>query len=454
VNAGRRTTRGFLPSTLRARVTALAAVAVLGVLAAASVGLVVAQRATLVDAVDESLDRQADAVLAHLRRGEPVRGADLPSEDVVVEVIGPDGDLVAASDDLEVRLPAGDRDGDDSRISTVDLPGDDAQWRLLEQEFRGTTVLVAGTLDDVADGTAALAAAMVVAVPLTATVLAGVVWWAVGRALRPVEDIRAQVDSISGARLDRRVPEPATPEEISRLARTMNAMLGRLQESAERQRRFVGDASHELRSPLARMRAELEVDQAHPGSADPAATSRSVLDETVALQRLVDDLLLLARGDAGALAPARSEPVDLDDVVEKVVAGRRGAGEGRIDVRGVRPVQVTGDGVQLERAVGNLLDNAVRHAASAVVVTLTGDAETAVLSVSDDGPGIPAEAHEFVFERFTRLDDARTADGGAGLGLAIARDIVERHGGRLTLDGAGTGASFVLTLPVARVGDG
>jgi signal transduction histidine kinase len=455
VSTGRRLPRGLLPRTLRARVTALAAVAVLGVLAAASVGLVVAQRAVLVDAVDDSVDRQADAVVAQLRRGEPVRAGDLPSEDVVVEVVGPDGTMLAASEDLEGRLPGVARDGDGSRITTVDLPGDDAEWRLLSRDVRGTTVLVAGTLDDVADGTAALAAALLVAVPLTAIVLAGVVWWAVGRALRPVEDIRARVDSISGARLDRRVPEPATPEEISRLARTMNAMLGRLQESAERQRRFVGDASHELRSPLARMRTELEVDQAHPGSADPAATSRSVLDETVALQRLVDDLLLLARGDAGALDPGRSAPVDLDDVVEKVVAGRRGTGERHIDVRGVRPVQVAGDGVQLERAVGNLLDNALRHARSTVSVALEDSAGTAVLTVADDGPGIPPGAADLVFRRFTRLDDARSAgSGGAGLGLAIARDIAERHGGSLVLaPQAPTGARLVLSLPVARVGD-
>jgi signal transduction histidine kinase len=226
----------------------------------------------------------------------------------------------------------------------------------------------------------------------------------------------------------------------------MNAMLGRLQESAERQRRFVADASHELRSPLARMRAELEVDRAHPGSADPAATSASVLDETVRLQQLVDDLLLLARGDAGALDAVRTAPVDVDAVVERLVADRR-EHEPPIDTRGVTPVQLSADEAQLRRAVGNLLDNAVRHARGAVSVTLAERDGDAVLTVADDGPGIPADERERVFERFTRLDDARSADGGAGLGLAIARDIAERHGGTLTLE---DGSRFVLRLPVLR----
>jgi signal transduction histidine kinase len=243
------------------------------------------------------------------------------------------------------------------------------------------------------------------------------------------------------------VPEPGTPLEIDRLARTMNAMLARLQAAAERQRRFVADASHELRSPLARMRAELEVDAAHPSSADPRATAESVLAETVGLQRLVDDLLLLARGDAGAL-PTRRDVVDLDDVVTAPIARARTAGA-TVDASAVRPVQVRGDRAQLERAAANLVENAVRHARGRVTVTVAErPAGTAELVVADDGPGIPAADRERVFERFARLDAARsTADGGAGLGLAIARDIAERHGGGLTLGPSDAGARFVLTLP-------
>jgi signal transduction histidine kinase len=340
-------------------------------------------------------------------------------------------------------------------VGGVVLP-DGEPARLLERHVGRRTVLVAGSLDDLSDSTTALAGTLLIAVPLTSAVLAGVVWWAVGRALRPVEDIRARVDSISASRLDRRVPEPDSPREVTRLARTMNAMLGRLQASSDQQRRFVADASHELRSPLARMRAELEVDAAHPRSADPAATAASVLAETVGVQRLVEDLLLLARGDAGAPATPPQQPVDLDDVAQAVVAGLRPAANRRVDTAGVQPVQVSGDRGQLERLVGNLLDNAARHARDAVTVTLTEDDDTAVLVVADDGPGIAPADRERVFERFTRLDDARTAgSGGAGLGLAIARDIAGRHGGSLRLEDDGTaGARFVLRLPVTRQGDG
>ncbi len=330
--------RSLLPGTLRARVTVLAALAVLAVLSVASVGLVLAQRTALIDAVDENLDLRADAVAAVLDAGGTVRQSDLPNEDVVVEVVGPDGSRVVASRGLDGRLPRDDGQLDGGGIATVELPDDRGEGRLLARSVGSNTVLVAGELEDVDDSTAALAGPLIAAVPLTGAVLALLVWWAVGRALRPVEGIRARVDRITGSRLDERVPEPATAEEIARLARTMNAMLSRLQRSAEAQRRFVADAAHELRSPLARMRTELEVDAAHPGSADPAATASSVLVETIGLQRLVDDLLLLARGDAGAPGPVGTGPVDLDDVVahvvrahrdRRVVAGDRDAGPGR-----------------------------------------------------------------------------------------------------------------------------
>jgi signal transduction histidine kinase len=425
-------------------VTAAAALAVLVVLAVASVGLVLAQRAALQEALDETVEQQTAAVVARLEDGQTVRDADLPSDDVFVEVVAADGTVLARSEDLEGRLP---RVEASVELTTVELP--DGPARLTARGVDGVTVLVAGSLDDVRESTAALAGVLLVAVPLTSAVLAGVVWMAVGRALRPVEHMRARVESISASRLDQRVPEPATPREIARLARTMNAMLGRLQRSAEQQRQFVADASHELRSPLARMRAELEVDAAHPESADPAATATSVLAETVGMQRMVDDLLLLARGDAGAPAPLGTEPVDLDDVVGTVVAGLRRTGERRIDTRDVLPVQVRGDRGQLERLVGNLLDNAVRHARDQVVVTLAPRAGGAELTVADDGPGVPDDERERVFERFTRLDEARTAGaGGAGLGLAIARGIAERHGGGLTLAANAPGARFVLSLPV------
>ena len=423
--------RRLLPRTLRARVSLLSALVVLVVLVGAAALLVVVQRSALVEGLDDTLERQAELVAAELAAGRTVGEEDLLSDDVVVSVTGPDGSGTV--------VPA----------DAAEDPEDDPV-RVLTEELDGATVRVTGDLEDVEESVGALMSALLAGVPVATAVLAGLLWWAVGRALRPVEEIRRRVDAISGARLDRRVPEPAQPEEIARLARTMNAMLARLQASADEQRRFVADASHELRSPLARMRAELEVDAAHPESADRAATAASALAETVALQRLVDDLLLLARGDAGAL-PLGESPLDLDEVVAAPVARARTAGVA-VDDGGVRPVQVRGDRGQLERLVDNLLANAVRHARSRVVVTLAEQPPgTAVLTVVDDGPGIPPAERDRVFERFTRLDEARAADaGGAGLGLAIARDVAERHGGSLRLaepDAGSPGARFVVTLP-------
>jgi signal transduction histidine kinase len=440
-------TRSLRHPSLRVRVAAVAALAVLVVLTVAGTSLVLAQRAMLTESLDESLAQQADDVVDALRTGRTVTPQDRRSDDVVVQVVGPDGAV-------RVSLPAsaapllGGSDPAGSGVRTVDLPTGAA--RLLTRTVGEDTVVVAGSLDDVEESTAALVRGLAVGIPLSTAALAGIVWWAVGRALSPVDDMRARVDEISGSRLDRRVPETGSAE-IARLARTMNAMLARLQRSADQQRAFVADASHELRSPLARMRAEMEVDVAHPETAHPAATSASVLAETVTLQRLVDDLLLLARGDAGALEVVPGEPVDLDEVVQERVAVLRAAGEQRIDDGAVRPAQVRGDPGQLRRAVANLLDNAVRHARDRIVVTLDERPDGGVeLTVADDGPGVPPADRDRIFERFPRLDDARSAqDGGAGLGLAIARDIAVRHGGTVSVDGP-PGARFVLLLPGER----
>lgn len=434
--------------TLRTRITVLAALAVLAVLAVAGVGLVLAQRAALTEALDETVAQQADALAAELASSTPADALDLPSDDVVAQVVSGDGAVLAASPGLGDG-PVGDVPAV-AGTTAAELPGDTGRVRLRSTSVGGATLFVAGSLEDVQESTAALAASLAVAVPLSALVLAGIVRWSVGRALRPVEAIRSEVEQISGSRLDRRVTEPASRDEIVRLAHTMNAMLGRLDASAARQRRFVADASHELRSPLARIRSEVEVDLAHPASADHEATHDSVLAEVVTLQALVDDLLLLARADGDAPDLLDRRAVDLDHVVQDVVRRLRPRAGVAVDAGGVAPVQVSGDAAQLRRVVGNLLDNAVRHARTRVTVTLgPGPRGTGVLTVVDDGAGIPPEQRDVVFRRFTRLDDARrSGDGGVGLGLAIARDLAERHGGTLGMHPEpGPGARFVLVLP-------
>ena len=224
----------------------------------------------------------------------------------------------------------------------------------------------------------------------------------------------------------------------------MNAMLERLDGAHQRQQRFVADASHELRTPLTRMRAELEFDERNPVAADPAATGRSVLEEIAMLQRLIDDLLVLARRDAGVEVPRT--PVDLDDVV---LDEARAAGG--VDVSGVSAAQVLGDAVALRRVVRNILENARRHAVERVAVTVGEVDESAVMVVDDDGPGIPPERRAEVFERFARLDHARTAgEGRSGLGLAIVQAIVTDHGGVVAIsDSPLGGARLRVTLPRA-----
>ncbi|MEV1005911.1 HAMP domain-containing sensor histidine kinase [Streptomyces sp. NPDC049881] len=287
---------------------------------------------------------------------------------------------------------------------------------------------------------------LVTGLPFVLLVVAGATWLLTRRAFRPVEGIRREMDAIThSGDLSRRVPQPATRDEIGRLATTTNETLAALESSVERQRRFVADASHELRSPIASLRTQLEVGQAHPELLDvPGA-----VQDTVRLQALAADLLLLARLDAGE-RPA-GKPVRLGTLVADEVAQRVGDRH---------PVRVTGDGgdpvvtgsrTQLARVLGNLLDNAQRHAAGAVRVAVLRRDGAAVVEVADDGAGVPEADRERIFERFVRLDDARSRDeGGAGLGLAIARDVAARHGGTLTVTTAPEGgALFTLRLPLA-----
>ena len=317
-------------------------------------------------------------------------------------------------------------------------------------------VHVAAPLDDVEESTGLLARSLALAVPAVTALLAALVWALAGRTLRPVEAIRREVAQIGATDLRRRVPVPPGDDEVARLARTMNAMLDRVEDASDRQRRFVGDASHELRTPLARMRSEIEVDLAHPDRADLVATHHSVLDEAVGMQRLVDDLLRLARADGtgdgagdGTGHAGGDTAVRLDLVVAGEVSRARADAPVAIDATDLAPVPVAADEAELRRIAANVLDNATRHARSHVVVAVRAGDGTAELTVTDDGPGIPADQAERIFERFARLDDARSAaDGGAGLGLAIAREIAERHGGTLTVDvGHRDGARFVLRLP-------
>jgi len=346
------------------------------------------------------------------------------------------------------------------------------------------TVYAAAPVDEVQENLEAVRQALWVGVPLLVAAVAAVAWALVGRALRPVEAIRAEVAAIGGATIHRRVPTPETDDEIGRLAHTMNAMLDRLEAASTRQRQFVSDASHELRSPVTAIRTDVEVALREGGRADWAAVGAAVLAEEDRLERLLDDLLTLASADEHTGAPRADERVDVGDLMADVAArprrvpvrwaragsdGAPGAdGEGAHRARGDAAragrdapddVAVAGRPDALARLLTNLVDNAARHAATAVDLSVEVAASptgspVARLVIDDDGPGIPAADRRRIFERFTRLDDGRARGrGGAGLGLAVVRSIAVGHRGRVWVgESPAGGARFVVELPVVPGG--
>jgi signal transduction histidine kinase len=442
-------------------VTAAAAIVVAIVLVAVGALLVAVQRSGLTNQLDDTLSAEADRLAEYYESNER-----LPTginDDLLVVVLDGSGAVIDdEGDDEELAqfravVAAGHRSDGNATV-------DGEPVRIAAESFDETQgsgrVLVAGSREEVENSVSDLRTSLLWVIPLAVLAIIGVVWVLVGRTLRPVEQIRAQVASIGMRQLDRRVPVPPSGDEIARLAATMNEMLARLETSVRRQQQFVADASHELRTPLTRMRTELEVDERDPQRSDPAATRRSQLDEIAGLQRMIEDLLLLARSDAGTTA-IETELVDLDDLVlDEVDAAQIGPARNaasptvRIDASGVSAAQVTGSPQELRRVVRNLLDNARRHARGVVAVALDERAGEARLVIGDDGPGIPPEDRARVFERFTRLDESRTGAGHAGLGLAIVQEIVSRHRGRVTIDdGPLGGARVTVVLPAASAVD-
>jgi signal transduction histidine kinase len=324
-------------------------------------------------------------------------------------------------------------------------------WSLVEMPSVSPSVgplrlLAASPVDDVRRSAETLRQVLWIAIPLLLALIAVAAWSLTGRALSPVLAMTRQVERITTATLHERLPEPGTRDEIAALAQTLNGMLARLDEAARRQREFVSDASHELRSPIASLRTQLEVALTYPQRADWPAVAGSALSEGLRLEALVADLLLLARLDEGAAMP--QVEVDLDDVLlDEVRRPRRFS----VDASRVGAGRVRGDGRHLSRVARNLLDNAARHARGRIELSLVRRGNEIVLAVDDDGPGVPEGERERVFERFTRLEEARSRDaGGVGLGLALVRRVVERHGGTARiLESPLGGARVEVRLPAA-----
>ena len=447
------------PRSVRWRITAAAALIAAVVLAAAAIVVVAVVQGQLQDNLDRSLAQRADQVEAAALVDPDAAVANSDREDRFAQVLDSNGAVLLATENVAGAPPlAALPEGRQQASTRSDLPIEDDRYRILIRRFdldAGPRYVVVGeNIDDVVDGVRVLMATLALVFPAAALLLASAVWWLVGRTLRPVEEIRREVESIGLAELDRRVPTPGTGDEIDRLADTMNDMLARLETSAAVQHRFVADVSHELRTPLTRLRTALEVDLAHPG-ADFESTCRAALGDAIDMQVLVDDLLFLARRDARP-GQVRKHAVDLDVIIDDEVRLARAETGVAIDMSAVTAVVVDGDARQLARTFRNLLSNAVRHAVSRVVVTLGEDGVGAVvLTIDDDGPGVPIEDRARVFERFVRLDPARSSrdGGGTGLGLAIVHDIVTAHGGSVTVADADIGGTrFVVHLPASSSG--
>jgi signal transduction histidine kinase len=417
--------RRWWPQTVRVRLTIIATLAFAITLSLAAFGLVRVVHTNLIDRIAETNQTQLDELQAAVRRGDlqppPVRECYQVPGGYLCSQAHPDRSGVEAAQ-REIQTTAGN-------------------ITLVAQQ---STAAVNRTVHSVTNVLLVVVPAMILLVALAA-------WYFAGRALRPVEDIRVEAESITGTTMHRRVPEPETDDEVGRLARTMNAMLDRLEIASQRQRQFVSDASHELRSPLASIRTNLEVALRHADRADWPAVAGRALAEDARMEDTVSELLELARLDEVAgPAPLDTLPdVDLDELVlDDTVQERRVP----VDTSRVSAGRVHGRREQLTRVVRNLLDNAARHATSSVAVELrAGDDHTIELTVDDDGPGIPVEDRERVFDRFTRLDDGRARDaGGLGLGLSMVKEITEQHGGTVTIEDAPIGgARLRVRLPAA-----
>ncbi len=459
-------------ATVRRRVTFIAFVATALTLTAAAIVLLVVLRRSLVDEVDSQIANRAIDAAVEIDFTNELDNAGFPNDpEVFLGIIerypGEEPLLEIHNDDVpdvnevlallgEDGFPgdiAWDEPGDGALPSVTLTEGvDNLRVVFTEVEAGSEIVVAARTLDGVDRTVGQVRTGALVVVPILTLLVSLLVYELTGRALRPVEGIRAEVETISGTDLARRVEVGSRPDEISRLAKTMNGMLERLESAQERQRRFAGDAAHELRSPLASMKANLEVDLAHPETADWNRSAAHLRNEVDRMQRMVEDLMLLARSDDGARPdPSAQRLVDLDDLVLTEAATLARPDGVAIGTSYVSAASVRGNPDHLRRVITNLLANAVRHASSMVVVTVAEQRGRAIVVVDDDGAGVAPEDRERVFERFVRLDEARTRDaGGSGLGLALAREVAQTHGGTLTVDANERGgARFVLDLPAA-----
>lgn len=454
---------------LRARLTVVFALVMAVVLCSAGTFLYLRLGDALLDRVDHRLAIRAESLARD--GGEIEAGGTLPgSAETFAQLLGPRGDVLATPPGVEhpilSRAQVAEVHGG-ARLLTeahVVIPGDDEPepTRLLATPFQDGVLVVGSSIEDRADALDDLLTQMLVGGPVALSLTAAAGWLLAGAAFRPVEAMRRRAAEISADTAGERLPVPRSRDEVHRLAATLNEMLDRLDDGLRRERRFVADASHELRTPLAVLQTELELALRRPRSRDELEDAlRSAAGDVDRLIRLAEDLLVLAAGEGGRL-PVRTAPVDVPELLQSVAdrftalaaaAGRTvevDVGTGSPEAGAGGAPALSADRLRLEQALGDLVENGLRHGAGRVRLAAAADADGVVLQVRDEGPGFPPDFLEHAFERFSRSESSRTS-GGAGLGLAIVAAVAHAHGGSVqAANQPGGGAVITLRLPSVR----
>ena len=447
---------------VRKRATATAVTVVALALVAGGLLLLVLLQVSLIAATETAAKNKAADVVALIATNDVSEAgrsvAATARSGQYVQIIDAQGKVVASSEKSADKAALSDlRPGPGKTItnsvSSLQSIGDTDEFLIVAsgvQTDEGSfTVIVASTVQIQADSVATVAWFLLGATPLLLVVVGFAVWILVGRSLRQVERIRGQVARINASRLSERVEVPVTNDEIHRLAQTMNSMLDKLQASDAEQRRFVSDASHELRSPLATISAGLEIAAADPSGETWRELQDMLSGETARMRYLVDDLLTLAKANDGGIH-ITAEDVDLDDVLATEIRRLRPL-TSHIIKASLVPARVTGDTHRLGQVLRNVLDNADRHARSAITIELTAGPDEVAVVIDNDGEPVPEADRERIFERFVRLDESRSREsGGSGLGLAIAAGIMTAHPGTITTTQSPSGdCRFELHLPTS-----
>jgi signal transduction histidine kinase len=442
--------------SISARSATVSAVAVLVALVLAGTVLDVALYRYLLAGVDDATAGRVHSIVAALHTNPPdsLDDALLTTNQrvVAIQLVGPNGDVVTrvGAAPATPLIPVTRFDFNLLRGLPDDAVADD-DMRVSGQKVdttHGTYTVIVGGGSEAVEAIARTAALLLACgAPIIVGVAAVASYRLVRRSLQSVDAIRCRVAEISASDLAERVPVPASSDEISALAITMNEMLARIEAGHRAQQRFVGDASHELRSPLTTIISGLEAAEEHPEILNTGLASTTLLPEAHRMRTLIDDLLLLARADEQSLLMGTQE-VSVSDVAEAEVA--RARHDARCAIHSaISPARIVGDSTAISRVIRNLLDNALRHATSHVDVCVGSQDREAIIAISDDGPGIARENRTRVFERFVRLDSDRSrSSGGAGLGLAIVAEVVAAHGGTVAIeDRPGRGTTMLVSLP-------